>query len=135
MEISEEKLKLVKRDAIVYLGVFYEYFDSGNTRDVYVNKDKTKVIKLLTYDFTHTEYNIKEEAIYSDASEENRQLMAETDIDDNGVVFQEFCNPVKFDDRPLNIAQTLFSEQCRNEVGWNKDGKLVCFDLDEFKQY
>lgn len=135
MEIVKEVSRHNGRDVVVYMGKLYEYFDSGNTRDVYVNKERSKVIKLLTYDFTNTEYNQKEEAIYHDSSDDVKSLMAHTIIDENGVVFQEFCNPIKFDNKPLTIKQTLFAESCRNEVGWNKDGKLVCFDLDEFKKY
>ena len=29
----------------------------------------------------------------------------------------------------------LFADSCRGEVGWTKEGKLVCFDLDEYKKY
>jgi len=53
----------------------------------------------------------------------------------NGMVEQEFLTPIKFGGRRLSIPQKLFASKCRNEVGWTDDGRLVCFDLDEFKKY
>lgn len=127
--------KSVTSQAIIYKGEVYTHFDSGLTRHVFVNPDKTKVIKLLIDKFSK-EYNEEEVEIYKNASEETRKQMAETSTTYEGfVVEQEFCNPVKFDDRKLTIPQMLFASSCRNEVGWDKDGNLKCFDLDEFKKW
>lgn len=134
--INQEKLdSSIKSQAIMYKGELYTYFDKGLTRYVFVNKDKTRVIKLLI-DKNGKNYNEEEADIYNDASDELKSKFAETNIACNGlIVEQEFCNPIKFDDRKLNIPQLLFASSCRNEVGWTKDGKLVCFDLDEYKRY
>ena len=56
-------------------------------------------------------------------------------IQNGSIIEQEFCLPIKFSDKKLNIAQMLFAKSCRNEVGWNKEGNLVCFDLDEYMRY
>lgn len=120
---------------IIYKGEVYSYFDSGLTRYVFVNPDKTKVIKLLINKFSK-EYNEEEIEIYKNASEEMRKEMAETVMNYDGlVVEQEFCSPIKFDNRTMTIPQMLFAGSCRNEVGWDKDGNLKCFDLDEYKKW
>lgn len=134
--IKQDRIdRSIQNQAILYKGEAYTYFDSGNTRHVFVNPDKTKVIKILINKH-FKEYNLEEVQIYKNAKPADRELMAVTEIQYNGhVVEQEFCNPIKLDDRKLTIAQALFAGKCRNEVGWNKEGKLVCFDLDEYKKY
>ena len=127
--------KSITSQAIIYKDEVYTYFDSGLTRHVFVNPDKTKVIKILIDKYSK-EYNEEEVEIYKNASEEQRKEMAETSTTYDGfVVEQEFCSPIKFDDRKMNIPQMLFASSCRNEVGWDKDGKLKCFDLDEYKKW
>lgn len=134
--INQDKLdESVKKQAILYKGEVFTYFDSGLTRHVFVNDNKTKVIKILV-DKNSYEFNQEEVEIYRDADEETKKQMAATELTYDGfVVEQEFCNPIKFDDRKLTIPQMLFAGSCRNEVGWTADGRLVCFDLDEFKKY
>lgn len=61
--------------------------------------------------------------------------MAETTLSLEGFIEQEFCTPLKESDNVLTLKQILFASSCRNEVGWTKDNRLVCFDLDEFKKY
>lgn len=121
----------ISEDSVLYKEELYDYFDEGLTRKVYVNQNKTKVIKLCIDSLYH---NKKEFEIYKEFSEEDRDQMALT-IMNKGVIEQEFCNPIKFDDRILTIKQTLFAKSCRDEVGWNSCGELVCFDLNEFKKY
>jgi hypothetical protein len=125
----------IKEQAILYKGEVFTFFDSGQTRYVFTNKDKTKVIKILI-EKNSKDFNLEEDEIYRNASDEKRKELAETKLTMNGMIIeQEFCNPIKFDNRKLTIPQMLFASSCRNEVGWNKEGELVCFDLDEYRKY
>ena len=125
----------ITQQVIIHKGEAFTYFDEGLTRYVFVNAEKTKVIKILI-DKDSKDYNLEEIEIYENASEDKKEQLAKTEICHNGLVIeQEFCNPIKLDSRKLTIPQMLFASSCRNEVGWNKDGKLVCFDLDEYKKY
>lgn len=125
----------IHQQVILYKGDVFTYFDSGLTRHVFVNHNKTKAIKILQKS-VFKDFNTEEFEIYQNASPENKSQMAATQLTYNGhVIEQEFCNPIKFDDRPLTIPQMLFAASCRNEVGFNAQGNLVCFDLDEYKKY
>jgi hypothetical protein len=125
----------VSHEAIFYKGEVFTFFDSGLTRNVFTNDDKTLVIKVLI-ERQYKDYNLEEAEIYENASEEVRKEMAETKLVMDGfLIEQEFCNPIKFDDRNQTIPEMLFADSCRGEVGWTKEGKLVCFDLDEYKKY
>jgi hypothetical protein len=127
--------KSITTQAIIHKDEAYTYFDSGLTRHVFVNADKTKVIKILINKHSK-EYNEEEVEIYKNANDAQKLEMAETGSTYDGfVVEQEFCNPIKFDDRKMTIPQMLFASSCRNEVGWTHDGRLVCFDLDEYKKW
>jgi len=122
-----------KQDVILYKGEAWCYFDSGLTRHVFTNKNKTKVIKFLIekdhYNFNKEEFDVYEKA-------KDRQYLAFTTLELNGnIIEQEFCNPIKFDERKLTMKQMLFANRCRNEVGWDKYGNLKCFDLSEYNQY
>jgi hypothetical protein len=131
----EEVDKSIESQAIIHKGEAYTYFDSGLTRHVFVNADKTKVIKILVNKHSK-EYNEEEVEIYKNASEEMKAQMALTGSAYDGfVVEQEFCNPMKFDNRKMTMPQMLFASSCRNEVGWTLDGRLVCFDLDEYMKW
>lgn len=35
----------------------------------------------------------------------------------------------------MNLLQIQFAGKCRDEVGWDKDGNLKCFDLDEYRKW
>lgn len=127
--------KSITEQVILYKGEAFTFFDEGLTRYVFSNESKTKVIKVLQDDHSF-DFNLEEFDIYNKALDEVKSLMAHTELTYNGTIIeQEFCNPIKFDDRKMNIPQILFASSCRNEVGWNKNGKLVCFDLNEFKRY
>jgi hypothetical protein len=131
----EHRTSSIRDQVILYKGEAFSFFDAGLTRYVFTNADKTKVIKILI-DKSSKDYNLEEAEIYTNASKENKSQMAKTILTYNGsIIEQEFCNPIKFDDRDMTIPQILFASKCRNEVGWNNEGKLVCFDLDEFKKY
>jgi hypothetical protein len=134
-QILQQNLRDVKNNVVLYKGEAYHYWDSGLTRHVFVNADKTKVIKFLI-EKNHTDYNLEEFQQWEKASPEVRMELAETSLELNGLVIeQEFCNPIKWDDRKMNMKQILFAGRCRHEVGWDKDGNLKCFDLSEYKQY
>lgn len=134
--IQQDKIDVsVQKQVILYKGEAYTYFDMGLTRYVFVNKDKTKVIKLLI-NKNSVDYNKEEVDVYNNATEEIKSDFAKTELTYNGLIIeQEFCNPIKFDDRKMTIPQMMFATSCRNEVGWNSKGKLVCFDLSEYKRY
>lgn len=133
--IIETQIKLSEARSMVILhkGEIYEFFDEGTTRHVFVNKHETKVIKILKSK-TGFDYNTEEAKIYNKANEADKKEMAKTEIFHN-IIEQEFCTPIKFGGKKLNPTQRIFANQCRNEVGWDKDNNLVCFDLDEFKKY
>ena len=133
--MQNHKDDTIKSQVIIYKGEAFNYFDSGLTRHVFVNESKTKVIKILQ-DKNSVDYNQQEIDIYKHASAKDKKQMAVTNESYKGfVVEQEYCIPVKFDDRKLTMPQMLFAASCRQDVGWNKKGELVCFDLDEFKKY
>ena len=125
----------IREHVILYKGEAFTFYDMGLTRYVFTNGDNTKVIKILI-EKEHFDYNLEEGDIYKNASDEVKSKMARTELTYNGTIIeQEFCLPIKFSDKKLNIAQMLFAKSCRNEVGWNKEDKLVCFDLDEYMRY
>jgi hypothetical protein len=122
-----------KSMVIMHKGEAYTFFDEGCTRHVYVNADQTKVIKILQSK-NSKDYNQEEIDIYTNASDEVKAQMVPTIIT-NGLIEQQFVTPIKFGGKKLTIPQRLFASSCRNEVGWTEDGRLLCFDLDEFKKY
>lgn len=125
----------ITKQAVLYKGEAYTFFDEGLTRYVFANKDKTKVIKILIDEDKYAkDFNQEELDIYNSASDEKKRQLAKTEM--NGrIIEQEFCEPIKFNQRPLTIPQIRFAQSCRNEVGWTADGRLVCFDLSELKKY
>ena len=133
--IIEQQISL--RDAqdmlIIHNNETFKYFDEGNTRYVFVNNDKTKVIKLAKDKFSN-KFNEVEFDIYQNADEKYKKQMAPTRLE-NGFIEQDFCLPIKYGGRRLTIKEKLFASACRNEVGWDQEGNLVCFDLDEFLKY
>lgn len=135
IDIVEEKISLedARSMAIMHQGEVFTYYDEGCTRYVYVNKDESKVIKIDKMRGSH-KWNQDEIDIYTKISEENRKQMVPTRMF-NGIIEQDFVTPIKYGGKKLTIPQRLFANSCRGEVGWTEDGKLLCFDLDEFKKY
>ena len=132
-ELTEKhSLQQAQGTIIFHNNEYFKYWDEGCSRYVYVNEDRTKVIKIEK--FQYGSFNKEEAEVWNKASEENRELMVEAKLIGN-IIEQEFVLPIKFGGKRLNIEQRLFASSCRNEVGWTKDGKLKCFDLDEFKRY
>lgn len=135
IDVLENKITLqqAKEMTILHKGELYTFFDEGNTRHVFANADKTRVIKILQNDIG-TDYNTEEVRIYENASDEDKANMVKSELS-CGMVEQEFVTPIKFGGKRLTIPQKLFASKCRNEVGWDKDGNLVCYDLDEYMKY
>ncbi len=136
IDVLENKISVqeAKKMVIMHNNEAYTYFDEGCTRHVFVNADQTKVIKIHQSKMSGINYNKKEADIYESASDENKAQMVPSQYV-NGLVEQPFVTPIKFGGRKLSIPQRMFASSCRNEVGWDDDGNLVCFDLDEFKKY
>ena len=118
----EHRDRKIIDDVILYKGEAFTFFDEGSTRYVFTNNDKTKVIKILIKkDIGHYDFNAEEADIYNNASDQKKAKLAKTELTYNGTIIeQEFCNPIKFDNRPMTIPQMLFASSCRYEVGWNK---------------
>lgn len=135
IDVLENKISLeeAKNMLIFHKGELYSYFDEGCTRHVFVNKDETRVIKILQRG-SGKDFNTEEANIYTNASDEDKEQMAKTELV-GSMIEQEFVTPIKFGGKRLTIPQKLFASKCRNEVGWTEDGRLVCFDLDEFMKY
>lgn len=119
------------KDTIIsHRGEVFTYWDEGCSRYVFVNKNETRVIKIEKYPNGE---NQKELDIYLNASDEDVENMAHTDMS-LGIIEQEFVLPHKWAGQKLDMKQIQFSMSCRGGVGWKGD-RLVCFDLDEYKKY
>lgn len=124
--ISQEQQKV---PPIIFQGQVFTYWDSGLTRNVFVNDDFTKVIKVLIN--SDMDYNAEEQSIYDNATPEAKSKMAPVSLH-NGIIVQDFVLPIDKSPRELSIKQAMFADRCRKQVGWDKDGNLVCYDLSDF---
>lgn len=132
---SEEiSLESAKQLCIFHNGETYTYFDEGCTRFVYVNVNSTKVLKLEKLKAS-TLFNEEENSIYENAQPEDKALMVETKLLSRGLIEQRYVTPIKFGGRKLNQEQKEFALSCRNEVGWDEHGNLLCYDLSDYKKY
>lgn len=132
-EINSKILTKIEARKLILLheNDVFHYFDEGCTRFVFKNDDKTKVLKLEKDSSNRANYF--EDKLYEESDQKDK--LAKTKLLPNGFIEQEFCLPIKYGGKKLNDEQKEFAWSCRNEVGWNKDGELVCFDLDEFMKY
>lgn len=121
--------------AIFHNGQVFTFWDMGTSRAVFVNKDMTKVLKMNKSELSDHNYNEDEYNIYINADDEDRQKMCATRLLERGFIEQEFVTPIKWGGKKLTKNQQEFSNSCRGEVGWDKNGKLVCYDLDEYEKY
>lgn len=135
-QIQEQDVTLAEAQSLTIMhdNEIFTYFDEGTSRYVFVNADKTKVIKMHKHRGHGFDFNKEESTIYNEASDLVKSEMAKTKLI-NGFIEQEFCLPIQFAGKKLTMDQIRFARSCRNEVGWDKDGNLVCFDLDEYKKY
>lgn len=129
-----------KADVIIVNGEAFTYKNTGLTRRVFENKEKTLIIKvpIHTYDQRH---NDKEAELWEEADEETRSQLAETKRLANGFILQEYLHTLDDTDtkdwlnRPMTMVEIRFATSCRNEVGYDANGTLKCYDYDEFKAY
>lgn len=119
---------LVKEACVVINGQVFSYLDSGLTRDVFVNEDKTVVIKIDK----EKGFNEEELRIYESARPDVQKNMARTWQED-GYLFQEYLDREWQSKVPLD--QFVWAAKSRNEVGLDKDGNLKCYDLSEYMRY
>lgn len=129
-----------KADVIIVNGEAFTFKATGLTRRVFVNADKTKVIK-VPVKTTYQHFNQEEIDIWEGTNDEHHKQMAETSILENGYIVQEYLHTL--DDsttaewlgRRMTMKEIRFADSCRSDVGYDKDGNLKCFDLAEYKQY
>jgi hypothetical protein len=129
-----------KADAIMVNGHLFLYKNTGLTRRVFVNKELGIVVKVPITEHDRR-YNQKEADLWESMNDEKRKTFAETKILPNGFVIQEFLHTIDDEEtaewlgRSLTMDEIMFSGQCRNEVGFDKDGNLKCYDFDEYMKY
>lgn len=129
-----------RADVIIVNGEAFTYKATGNTRRVFVNADKTRVIKVpVQRNYQH--FNNEEIEIWNATTDEIRKELAETSILDNGYIMQEFLHTLDDESTPqwlgrvMTMKEIRFADACRSDVGYDKDGNLKCFDLPEYKNY
>lgn len=127
-------------DVIIVNGEAFTYKNSGLTRRVYVNKDKTLVIKIPLKE-SYNYCNKEEVSIYENAADKVKTQMAETKILPNGYIMQEFLwtldDPLidEIITRDITVDEIRFARSCREDVGFDKNGVMKCHDLEEFRKY
>lgn len=129
-----------KGDVIIVNGEAFTYKAMGNTRKVFVNADKTKVIK-IPIGYSYQNFNQEEIDLFERANEEKRKEIAHTEMLESGYIMQEYLHtlddPDTFDwlGRIMTMKEIRFADSCRSDVGYDKDGNLKCFDIHEYKKY
>jgi len=137
--ISDQNSFEKETDVIIINGESFTYKATGLTRRVYANKDKTKVVKICLERYNN--FNQEEVDIYNEASDKVKNQMAETEILDNGYIVQEFLwtldDPLtdSMITRDITVEEIRFARSCRNDVGFDKNGVMKVFDLEEYGKY
>lgn len=127
-------------DVIVVNGEIFTYKNTGLSRRVFVNKEKTHVIKVPVKKHSQ-HFNDEEVELWEAASEERRKEYATTEILPNGYIKQEFLHTLddaeteKWLGRNLTMKEVRFARSCREDVGFDKEGNLKVYDLHEYKKY
>ena len=134
-----------KADCILVGKEIFTYKATGNTRKVYENKSKTFVIKIhINQNEYSTDYNKIEEELYKNSDNEIKKQLAETKILENGYIMQEYLHSLDDPDTEkwlekkgiiMSMKDIRFAKSCRNDVGYDEQGNLKCFDIEEYKQY
>ncbi len=128
-------------EAVLFEGVAYVYHNTGLTRRVFVNKEKTKVVKIpvTEHDFDH---NKAEAEQWANASEKMRARLTPCRLLSNGWLEMDFLytlndkeTEAKWGHLDLTVEEITFASSCRNEVGFDTEGKLRCYDYDEYMKY
>jgi hypothetical protein len=129
-----------KADAIVVNGQLFLFKNTGLTRRVFVNKELGIVVKVPITEHDRR-YNEREADLWESMGDEKRKTFAETKLLPNGYVIQEFLHTMDDDETPewlgrsLTMEEIFFSRACRDEVGFDKDGNMKCYDFDEYMKY
>lgn len=129
-----------KADVIIVDGKPFFFKNTGLTRRVFVNEEKTLVVKvpITDLDFRH---NQNEADTWKNGDDDVKKELAESHLLPNGFLIQEYLHTIDDDateewlGRPLTMSEIHFSQSCRNEVGFDADGNLKCYDYDEYKRY
>jgi len=141
LNIMHARSEMNIADTIIVNGEAFTFYRTGLTRRVFVNKDRTKVIKVPVTkgDVSH---NLGEAEAWEKMSEERRKLFVPCRMITDEWLEMDFVNILddpetneKFGHIDLSMEQIRFAMSCRNEVGFDKDGNLRCFDYEEFKKY
>jgi hypothetical protein len=129
-----------KADVIFVNGEVFTYKNSGLTRRVFVNEDKTLVVK-VPVDTQSQIHNDAEITFWDEASDEIKPQLAETKRLPNGWVIQEYLHTLDDPEteewlgRPLTNKELRFAASCRSDVGFDNEGNIKCYDLEEYKQW
>lgn len=129
-----------KADVIFINGEAFTFKNTGLTRRVFVNKDKTLIVKVPIHDLDQM-HNDNEAKMWENASEEKRAQLAETKRLSNGYILQEYLHTLDDKDTPewlgrgMTMPEIRFASSCRNDVGYDENKVLKCYDYDEFKAY
>jgi len=134
-------VKEVKSDAVMWNNEAWTFHATGLTRRVFVNADRTKVIKVPVSYFDY-QHNKNEAESWKTLDDKLRDEFAECTLLPNGWLQMEFLTTLndpdvfeKWGHRELSVEELQFASACRNEVGFDKDGKLKCYDYDEYRKY
>lgn len=129
-----------KADVIYINGEAFTFKSTGLTRKCFQNKDRTLIVKVPIHEHDQL-HNDNEAKMWENASEETRSQLAETKQLSNGYILQEYLhtlddvNTEKWLGRPMTMKEIRFAKSCRNDVGYDSNRNLKCFDYDEFKAY
>lgn len=127
-------------DVIYVNGEVFTYKNSGLTRRVFVNEDKTLVVKVPVNQEDDI-HNDAEAEVWDNSNDETKLQMAETKRLPNGWIVQEYLHTLddptteEWLERPLTNKEIRFAASCRSDVGFDNEGNLKCYDLEEFKKY
>lgn len=138
--IAQQQSDENKADVIIVNGEAFTFKATGLTRRVFENADKTKVVKVPVEKYSQ-HFNDDERDIWDNASEEKRKELATTEMLPNGYIMQEYLhslddpNTADWLGRIMTMKEIRFADSCRSDVGFDKDGNLKCFDLEEYKKY
>jgi len=138
MEILHQKNDNSSQECIIFEGEVFFYKNEGKTRKVFANEDKTFVIK-VPIGVYGVLCNSEEAKFYSEGGKDVKDGFAFTEL--SGVfVKQEYLHTLddeetyKWIGRPLTFSELRLATSCRNEVGFDENKKLKCYDYDEFKK-
>lgn len=129
-----------KADVIFVNGQVFTYKNSGLTRRVFVNEDKTLVVK-VPVDTQSQIHNDAEITFWGEASDEIKPQLAETKRLPNGWVIQEYLHTLDDPEtenwlgRSLTNKEIRFAASCRSDVGFDDEGNIKCYDLEEYKKW